>query len=1244
MPTYQPSPEQLLAIETHGENLLVAAGAGSGKTTVLVERLLRKLTRPEQPGSLQRMLVLTFTNAAAADMRAKIDAALTTLAREQPGNRHILLELNQLPQASISTIHSFCLNLLRRYYYRLELDGGFRIAREAEMSTLTQQVLEDYLEARYEQQDGKIQLLADAYGGSRDDSKLAELIEALYEFSRSQPNPAQWLQQACNLKGETVDDFAFSADLAAYIGRQTTFALEPLEQAALLLQEAPALLPDAWRQSFQQEYAICRALAASPQPLHQQLALLAELEFLPWRGGKKDENKPFREEFKALRKQAKELLQELKQRFASREPAILTRELNRLGQLTQLLEELVEGFGLALAQEKRRRNLIDFGDMEHFAHQLLQQEDIAQELRQNYDEVLIDEYQDINAVQEEILRLVQRGNNCFAVGDVKQSIYRFRLAEPSLFLDKYVNYGALSGGRRIDLNRNYRSVGAVIDGVNYIFSQLMTKQSAEMAYDQAASLKPGRAEYGAPPELMLLDLSGKNSGIAPEETEPTEEEAEEATQTDSEQGQAENQQETREEQTAAKAEAIFLISRIRELVQEGYTYGQMAVLLRNAKNKTVVLAQALTAAGIPAMADNQENVLDAPETALLLSLLRIIDNPRQDLPLGAVLRSPLFGFTPEQLAEIRLFANGEFYQAVTACARESSDLAAKCQDFLTRLADWRYLAQRERVSVLIRKLWQDTGLYLLVGALPEGDRRQANLDALYTQACAYEAGDYGGLYRFLRYLEQYQKQGGQLPAAGRQKQTDAVQIMSIHRSKGLEFPVVFVAGLACRFHGASERRDILFHKDLGLGPKIADREKRLQYPSLAYQALAAKLDAETTAEEMRIFYVALTRARDRLILCAALRNPATTLAAWSKTAQNSNPTISPSVLQKDKRPIDWIGRALLRHPDGEVLRQAAQDGSILPGAGCWKISLCTPEQLAPTAGASHLAAGQADSQKQDWLPPQDPICEDAVAKALGYRYPHGASCAYPIKWTVSQLTAADAAEADAAANPDTTNANAAPTMEHMPAQVHTNQLAPHATYDKERAASSLAPQNAVTAGLPLLLQATPQITTTNREEAAYRGTINHLLLEKLDLRRGIPPQIQELIDQGLLQQEQAQFVDLAMLEGFVQSPLGQRAIRAKQIQRETAFTMTIPASDRVDAYPADTLILQGTMDLAFQEMDGWVLVDYKTGGFGQTDGQLLQRYRGQLFAYRQAIERLWRQPVKELYLYLLDQKRAIPVQ
>ncbi|MCR4963228.1 MAG: helicase-exonuclease AddAB subunit AddA [Firmicutes bacterium] len=1173
MSGYRFSAEQRQAIETQGVNLLVAAGAGSGKTSVLVERLIRLVCRTEQPGSLQRTLVLTFTNAAATDMRRKIEAALIEQVRQRPGDRHLLRELHQLPQAPISTIHSFCLHLLRRYYYRLQLDGGFRIAKENEIIALQRQTLENYLAACYEENNDLICALADDYGGDRDDAALAEIISELYAFSRSQPQPEQWLRQAAALQGDRLEDFPFAAYLNRYIAAQAEQAAASLRLSRFTPEELRQYLPETWQDSLKAERALLRELAGPGLGLDERLQLLAAYAPAVWRGGKKDQNQAMRQEIKDARNAAKETLKKLQKQFAGPAADVQIADLNRAGRLMQGLAALTEGFGNMLAEEKRRRNCLDFGDMEHFAYALLQQEDIAAELRQTFDQVLVDEYQDINAVQEQILLLLQRGNNCFAVGDVKQSIYRFRLAEPHLFLDKYAAYGQEEGGKRIDLNRNYRSVASIIHGVNYIFRQLMSKTAAELDYDQAAALKAGREEQGQPPEFMLLALNGEEKPDTAAENRDPEQKPEQA--------QEQKPDQEQEELSAIEAEARFIAWRIRDLhSREQYAYDDMAILLRSVKNKASVLAEQLQRLGIPAQTDMAENILDSPETALFLSLLQIIDNPRQDMPLAAVLRSPLFGFTPEQLLEIRREKSGDLYQALQRQSDSDGETGLRCRDFLRRLQGWRQWAGQEPISLLMRHLWQDTGLYRLAGALSDGPRRQARLDAVYAQACAYEKSNrHGGLYRFLLWIEQLRQQGGEIPVAYGQAPS-AVRIMSIHHSKGLEFPVVFVAGLGSRFHGAAPG-DVIWHKDLGLGPKICQRQNRRKYPGLAYQGVALRQKQDQVAEELRIFYVALTRAKERLILSAALPDPWQALGKWSQDMPEEQ-VLPPAIVYDAKQPAEWFARALLRHPDGEALRRPGLCGRVLPAEGRWEIQV-RPAADFPATAARETAAplGQA--------PPADPLLARQVAQALGFRYPYRAACDYPAKWTVSRL--------------------------------NQEQQSPVLFRPSPEAAGPSSPEPA---------------------QAAARGSALHGLLQRLILQRPLAPQIAALEQSGGLPPGTIAAADIETLEAFVRSPLGKRLCASPILRREVPFTITLETGERLPPSP-EHILVQGVLDAAFWEDGGWVLLDYKSGGRQKNEEQLLEQYRRQIQLYRLAIERLWRQPVKEAYLYMLDGGRIIPV-
>ncbi|MDO4732288.1 MAG: helicase-exonuclease AddAB subunit AddA, partial [Bacillota bacterium] len=960
------TPAQLDAIQSREENLLVAAGAGSGKTTVLVERIIRRL---RSGGNIQRLLVLTFTHAAADDMRAKIQRALSQLCREQPGNSDFRQQLALLPQAHISTVHSFCLELLRSHYYRVGLPADFRVASEVEMELLRQECLEACMEQAYGQPESGLAALADAYGGVHDDSQLAQIILDLHSYSQSRPDPALWLRQSAAqlLSGERVDELWGAEALCRSLRQQLARIIDSLRQAALL-PEIPRLYQElAWVEIAQAEQ-VC-----NQQSLQSMAAALSALEFqrLPSGAKKLAEGYPpghvfdaeQMERFKKLRTAAKDDLKKLAARYGSLTAAEAVEEQHCSGRLMQSLVDLVMDLDERLREAKLSRAWIDYGDMEHLTLALLSDEDFAQSLAEGFDEVLIDEYQDINQVQEAIFSRLRRAENFFAVGDVKQSVYRFRLAEPKLFLSKYLAYGEGEGGRRIDLNRNFRSHISVIQGVNHLFGQLMLAEVAELDYDEAAALHPGRPEQGAPPEFWLVERKP-----VPQEARETAEE---------EDGGEEREA---EESGSLQLEARFIAQRIRELRQEGYAYGDMAILLRSLKSSRDIVLRELESAGIPISAEGAGGYLDSPELEMALSLLKLIDNPRQDQPLAGVLRSPLLGFSDEELLSLRLERpEGGLYDCLLLAAEGEGPLPEKLRDFLAKLESWRSAAGELRPSALLLRLYEEAGFYHLCGALPGGETRQAYLRLLYQQACSYERQSYAGLYRFICQLEDSRAWGkGELSPA-KAGGADSVQLMSIHKSKGLEFPVVFVAGLNHCFNFRDEQGDVIWDRDLGLGARYADRERRRKYPTLAQLAIAERKHEQALAEEMRVYYVALTRAKERLILSACLERPERAAANWAQVAEWPEQQLPLHVLSRARKPLDWFGPALIRHPDSAALRQLAECSLAARSwdESRWQIQcIPAPGPLSPEEAAFCPLGTEGDAE-----------LSSRVEESLFYQYP-----------------------------------------------------------------------------------------------------------------------------------------------------------------------------------------------------------------------------------------------------------------
>ena len=1147
------TPEQRDAIFSRGSNLLVSAGAGSGKTSVLVRRIIERI---KQGGSMDRILALTFTKAAASDMRAKIGAALSAAAAAAPDDLHLARQAALAGQARISTIHSFCLDLLRSEHYRAGLSPSFRVAGEGEMGVLLDQVLDDLFEAGYAAGDGRMQRLADAFGGSRDDGDLADLVRRLYDYSLSRPHPQEWLRSAAGIEAAALDEEGF----APYLEQALRDDLQSLVQRWQAAEQLSGL-PRAYIGLIREEREAVEAVS-EVKGLSALLTALSGLSLsrpLPRLkkgalgdtddGGNYvnyyDEDNCAR--FKEQRTAARENLKKLRDKYCSRTPAQLEEDVAATRPLLRDLAELVIHFGEQAQKEKRRRNWVDFSDLEQLTLELLEDEDVSAALRRSFDEVLVDEYQDINQVQDAVVSRLADASCLFCVGDVKQSIYRFRSAEPQLFLDRYQRFGAGDGGRRIDLNRNFRSTRSVVDGINRVFRRLMLAPAMELDYDEAAELKAGLPEEGLPPEFHLIDLDA-SGGDAPE---------------------------------GLLAEGRLIARRILELREEDPELGfsQIAVLLRSSKNREEVIAAALREAGIPAAASAGAAFADSPEVGLALDILRLIDNPLQDLPLAAVLRSPLWGFTGDQLVEIRLLdKEASLWQALQLAADSDISCRGQVKSFLDQLAAWRSQAAELGVDELLLQVYHDTALMGLVGAMEGGDRRQADLDLLYAKAHQYQAQTAAGLFRFLCRMDDDRRLAANDAAPLFGPSADAVQIMSIHKSKGLEFPVVFVAGLATQFNHRDEYPDVIFQSDLGLAARRVLRDKNVKYTTLSHLAVARRQREQSLAEEMRVLYVALTRARQRLILTAAGRGLAKQAAAWSYLLDEEG-RLQQYALSAARSPLDWLGPALLTDGGSACLRQLSAGPLSDAEPATWECSLHPLSELV--------------------LPPVPPVAEEVAATVdetlleqvrarMEWVYPYKESCSYPAKWSVSQL----------------------------------NRLAlPREELSQVRLLPSAGEED------------------DNIVSATGRGTAVHRMLELMDMsrrsREEIAAQLEELTAAGAFTPDEAALVDVDALARFCGSDLGERLCRADQLQRETPFTMELPL------VPGDTVLVQGVIDAAFYEDGAWVLLDYKTGGRGKSDDQLKETYGEQLAYYKRAIEALWGGQVKETWLCMLDLGRNI---
>ncbi|HEX7056935.1 MAG TPA: helicase-exonuclease AddAB subunit AddA [Bacilli bacterium] len=1268
---------QEAAITATGGSVLVAAAAGSGKTAVLVERIVRKITDENRPLDVDKLLIATFTNAAAAEMRQRIREALERELIKNPNSGHLRRQIALLQQAPITTLHSFCLDVVRRHYEKLELDPGFRIANETENELLKQDVLEQLFEECYAEcpeQDPFWQVL-DWFGSERSDEPVLQLVVELYEFSRGHPQPETWLKEmaAAFQNGGDVADLwlktllkSAERTLAKTLGLLTE-ALELAERPA-----GPGKYGDNLRDDIARVGALMRLVQAGDWDGFS--AGLQEFEFSKLaaiRGNEGD--KALQERAKELRSQAKQELGSLNEDVYGRSLSEHRQEMAAMAPVMAKLAELVIAFAERFKAAKREKRLLDFSDMEHYCLQILGEPaetgDLrptaaALEYRGQFAEIMLDEYQDTSMVQDEIIRLIsaEHPGNLFLVGDVKQSIYRFRQAEPGLFLEKYktfqaydgnvppefANHAASGSGTRIDLSSNFRSTKAILDAVNWIFRQIMREDAAEISYDDKAELIPGKAEaeqsFSAAVEVILVDQANADANN---------ELADEANITGNEDGDA-------AELSAMELEGRAIAAKITELMgangsgaqvydkQSGFyrplRFSDIVILLRSHRSKAHPIMEQLQAAGIPAYAELKTGYFTATEVDVMLSLLKVIDNPLQDIPLAGVLRSPLVGLNAEQLAQIRLAdKRAAFYDAVTAFLQaddgndaengESTKLRETLRSFMRLLDGWRDAARQGALSELIWDIYAKTGYFDLVGAYPGGRQRQANLRALYDRARQYEETSSRGLFRFLRFIARLTESGGDLGTArALGEQDNVVRVMTIHASKGLEFPVVFVAGLGAKFNMLDSTRPFLLHKQLGFGPRFVDTANRAVFPSLPHAAIRQIKQAELLAEEMRILYVALTRARERMFLLGTVKDLPAAAEKWGRQAKGGEWPLPVDTVASARSCLDWLGPALLRHPHMAELRRLGNSADAVPATlatdpSRWRLTVVPAGQLADMAEA---AVAREDSallarvKRAEPLPlaaglAQSEALAAEIDRRLRWDSPHHAAQTIPAKTSVSEWKRLGE-----------TDPSAAMEAAELPEAQHD-----HAAFRQKITVSLLRRPRFLTE---------EKLSPTERG-VAYHAVMQHLPLDGMPDEARVAEAIANMVERRLLTETERAAIDIASIAAFFRTAIGRRLLNASTVLREVPFSLAVAAGELHREISGDVarepVLLQGVIDCMFKEDDGWVLIDYKTDRVAGRLQQAVANYRRQLELYAAAVERILRQPVVAKALYFFDGAQAV---
>ncbi len=1300
---------QQKVIDARNKNLLVSAAAGSGKTAVLVERIIQMITEGEHPLDIDRLLVVTFTNAAAAEMRERIGKAIDKKLKDHPDNEHLQKQISLLQSANITTIHSFCLSVIRNYFHRIDLDPSFKIAEESEITLIKSDVIASILERWYEEGREDFHEFIESYSYSKSDLPIEELILQLYNFSMSDPWPKTWIADKKNMFAlESLDQMIaapWMKELLTYVKAVLKDLVKKNQEAMELCNESGG--PAAYLPALLSDYDLLSELMCA-HTYEEGAALFQGITF-DRLSGKKEEVDPWKKDkVKALREEVKKGLKDLSGQFFFQTPEEMLQDMQAVDRVMRVLFDLTLEFMDEFAKKKEEKNLIDFNDIEHLALRILIQEadskeailtenseeDIddyldknedntekkvennkeeklerdsgrkkipspaALELSEQFEEILIDEYQDSNMVQETILRSISKEDlgrpNRFMVGDVKQSIYKFRLAMPEIFMEKYASYleedcdseGNKNLYQRIDLDRNFRSRAIVLNYVNQIFEQIMQESVGGIIYDTAAALKYGGL-YDAEPQfdseitgdLKLLESrmpDGIELLLVTDQELKSPEKVSESNRAERNEGsrdetgiavEADEESEEEAAYTKKELEAKAIAKRIQELtdpltgmlvldkekkVYRPARYKDIVILLRSMSSWSEVFVNTLMQEGITAYADTGTGYFQTLEIMTLLNLLRIVDNPRQDIPLVGVLYSPIVNLTSTELAILRASNRGtHMYQALLAYVVEGNDgeLKNKLSTFLNLLEKYRSMVNYKPIHELIQQVLDETGYYYYISAMPGGDRRKANVDMLISQAVRFEKGSYSGLFHFIRYMEKlhkYEIDFGEASTAG--EQDDTVRIMSIHKSKGLEFPIVIVAGMSKNFNTQDLRSSIVLHSELGAGPEYIDSKHRTKVPTLLKKIIQKKIQIENLGEELRVLYVAMTRAKEKLILSGFIKSVEVLKAKGFSFFE----------LLSSKSYMDLVLPSMLN-------RMGTQP-EILNLPYSWKQGDMRIDILSLTEVLNKEVSKQIflNKDKEELLRIKrdevyDVELKDEIIRRLNYSYPYEKEANLKIKMTVSELKKLGQNIDDE----DSLQLYSKPQRLVLPEETEN-----------------------MSATIPSFLKQEESVIS-----GTDRGTLYHKVLELLELanvksKKDVQTQINKMIQEGYIKQEDSKKIKLDYIYNFAASGIAKRMLLAKskeKLFKEKQFVMGLKASEVIKESNSEELILiQGIIDVFFEEDGELVLLDYKSD-LVDSEEQLIKRYKVQLDYYRKALEQMQRKPVKEMIIYSLPLAREIRI-
>ena len=1221
--------EQEQAIYEKNTNILVAAAAGSGKTAVLVERIINKIINENI--DIDKLLVVTFTNAAASEMRERVLNAIYEKLENDSENQNLQRQITLLNKASICTIDSFCLDVVRNHFYELDnVSPNFRIGDTTEIELLKQEIIEEIFEKKYEEEDKDFNTLINTYTSYRDDTPLKEIILKIYNYIQSNPFPEKWLNEKIemfNLEGkkEEYSDFSntvWGEELLKEVEEELIDDITALQDIEESLSFDPEL--NKFWQTIRSDIDMLQTLKNNLDNWDRAYEISKNINFVTW--PRKKIESSIKEEAKIIRDDVKKKLNKVINKILICDSDEAKQDIQDMYNVLDKLKYVILEFQEEFSKRKRERNIVDFNDIEHFALKILLKEteegkieptDVAKKYKEKYIEMAIDEYQDSNLVQEYILNAVSKGDNIFMVGDVKQSIYKFRQAMPELFLDKYKNYKKIEDKKqednlKIKLFKNFRSRENVLKFTNLIFQDIMSNLLGDIEYNQEEYLNLG-AQYpeekqNLNTEINIIDLK-----------ENEEEQSNVSTEDLNENVENEEQQERIED---IELEARFVANKIREIVQNKYQiwdakkdtyrdikYKDIVVLLRSTSNIAPIFEQEIIRLDMPVFSDSSQEYLDSIEIQTIMSLLKIIDNPMQDIPLVTVLRSNIGKFTDDELVEIRLSDKYENYYTCMKKAKldVNPKLKDKIQRFFESIEEWRKEQEYLSLDELIWKIYIDTGYYNYVGLMPNGVLRQANLKMLFQRAKQYESSNFKGLYNFINFIEKLRLSSGDLGAAKLiGENDDVIRIMSIHKSKGLEFPVVFLSSTGKQFNLMDLNQNILLHQEMGIGVKYINYERQVQYDTLTKTAMRNKILVETLSEEMRILYVALTRAKEKLFITGLSKD-------YEKEAENIEKQIcrypkyldkiNPILVKKYKRYLDWI--MLVYNYEKETAKNFID------------FNIYKKKELLNSF--ENIKKEEIDAK--EFLEKQD-IDNDKIKKIeeiLNWSYDYELSTTIPTKTSVTKIKQMQNEE------------NIETTLDNYLIDVEKDEE------NKEKIQENNLPK-------PQFLRKEDDDKITS----AQKGTLVHLCLQKLNEKQEYTLQeIKDLINELELKQiitnKEARSISTYKILAFTKSTIWKELRKAKTVEKEKPFYINIPAKEIYNQEIEEDILVQGIIDLYYiNENDELVLVDYKTDYVEKgKEEELLNKYRKQLDLYKRALESALNRKVDKVYIYSVYLEKEI---